>query len=288
MPRDRCQLQNLPPVSEFDFSKAPPPVLKGCDPPTGDTVRYACLLLCAVFAFAVDPGSLAIYPIWNVPNLVVVGDFDEDGNLDRAELNAANTLTIMLGSAPIGGVPGTGLVEQSFRFKESYQTGMAPRSIRAVDLNGDGKLDLVVANHGDNNINVFLSKVKGTFKAAATYAAGTGPTCVAVADLDGDGKLDVIVSNDLSADLSIFRGKGDGSLESEVSIKTMPGTDSIAVADFNNDGKADLAVTSTARPSTEVISVLFGRGDGTFATAINFRGIGGPRGILIGERVPGN
>src|SRR6267142_2449153 len=237
MPRDRCQLQNLPPVSEFDFSKAPPPVLKGCDPPTGDTVRYACLLLCAVFAFAVDPAPLAIYPIWNVPNLVVVGDFDEDGNLDRAELNAANTLTIMLGSAPIGGVPGTGLVEQSFRFKESYQTGMAPRSIRAVDLNGDGKLD-------------------------------------------------VIVSNDLSADLSIFRGKGDGTLERAESIKTMPGTDSIAVADFNNDDKADLAVTSTARPSTEVISVLFGRGDGTFATAINFRGIGGPRGILIGERVP--
>jgi hypothetical protein len=260
------------------------------------------LLLCAVFAFAVDPAPLAIYPIWNVPNLVVVGDFDEDGNLDRAELNAANTLTIMLGSAPIGGVPGTGLVEQSFRFKESYQTGMAPRSVRAVDLNGDGKLDLVVANHGDNNINVFLSKGKGTFKPPATYAVGTGPTCVAVADLDGDGKLDVIVSNDLSADLTIFRGKGDGTLERAESIKTMPGTDSIAVADFNSDGKGDLvavadfnsdgkgdlAVTSTARPSTEVISVLFGRGDGTFANAINFRGIGGPRGILIGERVPGN
>jgi hypothetical protein len=51
--------------------------------------------------------------------------------------------------------------------------------------------------------------------------------------------------------------------------------------------KPDLAVTSTARASAEFITVLYGRGDGTFANAVVFRGVSGPRGIVIGERLPG-
>jgi hypothetical protein len=108
-----------------------------------------------------------------------------------------------------------------------------------------------------------------------------------VADLNSDGKLDLVVSNDLSADVSILLGKGDGTFGKTASLKTQPLTDSIAVADFNNDGKADLAVTSTARASADVITVMYGRGDGTFANAVLFRGVGGPRGIVIGERLPG-
>ena len=106
-------------------------------------------------------------------------------------------------------------------------------------------------------------------------------------DLNGDGNLDLVVSNDLSADLSILLGKGDGTFGRTLSLKTQPSTDAIAVADFNNDGKADLAVTSTARASAEIITVLYGRGDGTFASAVLFRGVSGPRGIVIGERLPG-
>jgi FG-GAP-like repeat/FG-GAP repeat/EF hand len=243
--------------------------------------------LCASLAMATDPTALAVYPIWNVPNQIVASDFDGDGNLDQAELNAANTVTIMLGSAPLSEEPITGIKQQSFRFKESYQTGMTPRSIRAADLNGDGRLDLAVANHGSNNVSVFLSKGKGAFKPAGTYGAGSGPTCLAVADLNSDGRLDLVVSNEMSADLSVLLGKGDGTFARTVSLKIQPLTDSIAVADFNNDGKADLAVTSTARASAEVITVMYGRGDGTFANAVVFRGVSGPRGIVIGERLPG-
>jgi hypothetical protein len=245
------------------------------------------VLLCSNFVFAADPVSLAVYPVWNVPSMAAAADFDDDGNLDRAELNAANSLTIMLGSAPLGEVPGTGLKEQSFRLKEVYPTGMTPNSVRASDLNGDSILDLVVVNHGSNNVMVFLGRGNATFKLAGTYAVGTGPLCAAVADVNNDTKLDIVVSNNLSADLSILRGKGDGTFQNGVAIKTRPLADSIAVADFNNDGKLDLALASTASGSSDVISVLFGRGDGTFQSVVNFRGISGPRGIIVGERLPG-
>ena len=58
------------------------------------------------------------------------------------------------------------------------------------DFNGDGKLDLVVANRASNNVSVLLGNGNGTFQAAVNYAAGSKPRSVAVGDFNGDGKLD--------------------------------------------------------------------------------------------------
>jgi hypothetical protein len=132
------------------------------------------MCLCASLAIAADPTALAVYPMWNVPNMVVASDFDGDGNLDQAELNAANTLTIMLGSPPLGEEPLTGIKQQSFRFKESYQTGMAPRSVRAADLNDDGILDLAVAIIGTTTSASSWARAKGRSSRQPAMPLGPG------------------------------------------------------------------------------------------------------------------
>jgi len=63
------------------------------------------------------------------------------------------------------------------------------------DLNGDGKLDLAVANENSENVSVLLGNGSGGFGVATNFAAGNAPFSVAVGDLNGDGKLDLAVAN---------------------------------------------------------------------------------------------
>jgi hypothetical protein len=60
--------------------------------------------------------------------------------------------------------------------------------VAAVDLNGDGKLDLVTPNADNGTIGILFGNGNGTFQAPVTYAGGNYPIKVAVADFNGDGK----------------------------------------------------------------------------------------------------
>jgi hypothetical protein len=95
----------------------------------------------------------------------------------------------------------------TFRLAGSYGAGIGPGGLAAADLNGDGLIDLVVANHHSNNISVLIGKGDGTFRPAVHHAARWMPAGLAVADFDGDERPDVAVVNYLSHDLSVLRGR---------------------------------------------------------------------------------
>jgi hypothetical protein len=87
------------------------------------------------------------------------------------------------------------------------------------DLTGDSKLDVVVANYGDENVSVLLGDGTGSFGAAANFSVGTlGPlvsVSVFTGDFDSDGDLDLATANtDLttfsSSNISILSANGDG------------------------------------------------------------------------------
>ena len=65
------------------------------------------------------------------------------------------------------------------------------------DFNGDGKLDLAVANFVDSSVSVLLGNGDGTFQVAVDYGTGSQgePLSVAVGDFNADGKLDLAVAN---------------------------------------------------------------------------------------------
>jgi hypothetical protein len=129
-----------------------------------------------------------------------------------------------------------------FEIQASAQTGVfngPPRyfvasnvvAIAVGDFNGDGNLDLAVANGctestcGNGSpgvISILLGNGDGTFKAAVNYSVGNDPVSIAVADLNGDGKLDLAVVSYWSNSLSILLGNGDGTFQPQVQYATGP------------------------------------------------------------------
>lgn len=76
----------------------------------------------------------------------------------------------------------------------------------AGDFNNDGKLDLAIANFGDNTITLLLGNGDGTFTFASgsPYDVGKGPFAITAADFNGDGKLDLAVANLTDGTVSIL------------------------------------------------------------------------------------
>ena len=147
------------------------------------------------------------------------------------------------------------------------QVGASPYSVAAADLNGDGKLDLAVANRDSDNVSVLLNQGNGTFAAKVEYAAGTSPYSVAAADLNGDGKPDLAIANAGSNNVSVLLNQGNGTFAAKVDYAAGTNPNSVAVADLNGDGKPELAITNS---SSSNVSILVNQGNGTFAAKVDY------------------
>jgi len=142
-------------------------------------------------------------------------------------------------------------------------TGNTPYSVAVGDFNGDGKMDLAIANLNSNTVTILLGNGDGIFTPTAqSPATGLGPIFVAVGDFNGDGKLDLAVANFAGYTVTILLGNGDGTF---TPTAQSPATGSrpnfVAVGDFNGDGKLDLAVSNQ---TSNNVTILLGNGDGTF------------------------
>src|SRR5215469_15577325 len=81
----------------------------------------------------------------------------------------------------------------NFAAPRSYPVGTSPMAISVGDFNGDGKIDIAVANNGSGDVSILLGNGDGTFQSAVNFSAGNNPKAIAVGDFNGDGKLDLAV-----------------------------------------------------------------------------------------------
>ena len=145
----------------------------------------------------------------------------------------------------------------------NFATGRNSSALIAADFNGDGKIDLAVANFTDNTVSILLGKPDGTFATQVVYPTGNAPFALVAADFNGDGKLDLATVNNPNGagSVSVLVGNGDGTFQSHVDYATGNHSTGIVAADFNRDGKIDLAV---ANDYSNSVSILLGNGDGMF------------------------
>lgn len=141
----------------------------------------------------------------------------------------------------------------------------AINDVRAADLNGDGKLDLVTANLGTSTISIFSGNGDGTFQSDTLLEAGENGAFLAVGDLNGDGARDFAITHWTADYLSVFLNQGNGRFAPRRDHKTGMGNYGLTLADLDGDGKLD-AVTANYRERS--LSVLRGIGDGTFQPAV--------------------
>jgi hypothetical protein len=160
----------------------------------------------------------------------------------------------------------TGATTPSFAIQQSFATGSFPLSVTVADVNGDGKLDLIVAG-GSNAVSVLLNTTSPgaatpNFAARQTFTAGTDPNSVTTADVNGDGKPDVIVTSGLNTVSVLLNTTAPGAtMASFAALQSFaaglgpiyPATE-VTAADVNGDGRPDLIVASDQ--GNNILSVL--------------------------------
>ena len=118
---------------------------------------------------------------------------------------------------------------------------------------------------------------------------GGQPQSVAVADFNRDGIPDIVVGNYETDNLTVLLGKGDGTFTAATSPATGSLPSGLVVGDFNGDGIPDMAVTNAAVPSQNFnasqssVTVLLGKGDGTFTTGPTLTAGVSPVSIATGD-----
>lgn len=151
----------------------------------------------------------------------------------------------------------------------------------AVDLNGDGILDL--AGPGANGAAVMLGNADGTFRARVNFPAGGQSQDLAAGDFNSDGKQDLAVTiNSAQISLSLLTGNGDGTFNAPVNFPNTTGFDApvIVASDVNNDTRLDLLIAHTLAcftapcTSSDDLTIMLGSGNGTFQSGQMNVGIG--------------
>jgi FG-GAP-like repeat len=210
----------------------------------------------------------AQFPVGGNMQDLAAGDFNGDGNVDLAVAinNQQIGLSLLAGN-------GDGTFDSAVNLPNF--AGADSPSIVATDLDGDARVDLVIAHSmscyvascvTSELMSVLMGNGDGTFEPARLVQVGRGMAKIAVGDFNRDGIKDLAIAGD-SSRLYRMYGVGDGTFVQQPTITLTADTFGVAgtdvdVADFNGDAIQDLVVVIGTNGSRT--AVLIGNPDGTF------------------------
>ena len=195
-----------------------------------------------------EPGFALI--AGNDCRFAAAADLDGDGRVDIVALNYGDKTISLFKNIGTAGSLSAG----SFAPPVVLAAPGGPYEAVIADLDGDGKLDLAVANSDSGTVSIFQNVATpgvintNTFAASFDLPCGNATATITAADLDGDGKLDLIAGSVQSETISVFQNVSAGGLLTtnsfapRVDFGTGYWTHTVAIADFNGDGKPDIGV----------------------------------------------
>ncbi len=199
-----------------------------------------------------------------LPGKMIAGDLDNDGKIDLVAINStSHSLAIF-----------RNLTTDGFTFGTSINVTIGVSSVVQVlmDLDGDGKKDIVTASQSSNIISIFRNtSVPGTISFASKVdLSATSVASVAAGDLNQDGKPDLVSAG--SSVLSSFKNTSTpGNLSFVKTTLAVTNISGVAVGDIDGDNLPDVAATALLGPTT-TLSLFrnISTADILFASKIDF------------------
>ena len=211
------------------------------------------------FAARADYGS------GRLPYSLAVSDVNHDGFSDILVTSCFDNVVLML--------PGN--IDGTFRAGVSYATAKRSCGSMISKIDPGGGPGLIEPHRYGYLVSIQLLGDDGIPKFQSELLSGKGPRSVTAGDFNGDRVTDLAVANaghrpGEAGSVFVFLGTGGGAFEVKTNYITGNGSHSIAQADLNGDGKADLAVLNGSLDFGGSVSVMLGKGDGTFANRVNY------------------
>src|SRR5437667_1228720 len=220
----------------------------------------ACLVLSAVFL----PSAWANHRTGSIiaPELLVAGEFNQDGNMDLAvNCTGFDVVAILFGDGQGG-----------FTLGGHFPVDTLTKGLQVGDVNRDGHLDLVNCANWGYDETVLLGDGLGSFHWAAppTEIDGDGePVRLLLRDFNKDGLLDIFVNAPDDNKVVLYFGDGKGNFPGpDLEIEGVQQPYGMYAGDLNGDGKLDAAVCGESHiAGAAVVTVMLGDGAGGFTNS---------------------
>jgi len=188
------------------------------------------------------------------PNFVTAADVNRDGKQDVVVSNqTTGSISVLLGNGD-----GTFALKSNICVGNTLCKGV-PVAVAVADFNGDGRLDLAVANYDDVTVSILLGKGDGTFTISKTWVVGANPLSLVAAPMQGTNSTqqDIVVANSENDTVSVMlnqlnrSGQFKGVAQRTYAAGEAPAA--LTVTDFGVDGKLDVAVANQASNNVTIM-----------------------------------
>ncbi len=189
------------------------------------------------------------------PGAIKVADLGNNGLLDLIVANSGSNNVLVYPELP------NGSFGPSLNDGNGFYTGTNPVSITIADLTGNGRLDLIVANKGSNDVSILLNEPDGngfTFVPGPRLQAGIGPDATAIADVYGNGQSDLVIANSGSNNVMVLSPLGNGFFNDQSPAVFPVGTDpsQVYIGNFTGGAGQDIATINAGSNSVSLLADL--------------------------------